>query len=315
MQKPLDNGTMLLLNMHVHPQALAEFTAWLAKLNTLITASPGFISLEVLSPKEKGELWTVVQRFCDAESLSVWRSSKDYEELIAAVRELLADERLDAVQEKVVQAADLQGGVTEVFVTQISPDQEDAFRKWVAKIHQVEAQFPGFRGMYIQSPRQIKGQNWVTFLQFDTTENLDRWLSSQERQAILEESKGFISLLESHRVISPYAGWFSSLVSTEGLPPVWKQTCVVLLVLFPIVMLELKFLSPLTRSLNSSVATFIGNAISVALISWPFMPIAIGFLGWWLSPKQGKQRSVSLMGTLVILILYMCEILLFWNLL
>ena len=90
---------------------------------------------------------------------------------------------------------------------------------------------------------------------------------------------------------------------------------IVLLVLFPIVMLEIKFLSPLTSGLNPSLATFIGNAISVSLVSWPMIPIAIWFLEWWLSPQEDKRLQATLVGTGVVLLLYLLEIALLWRLL
>jgi antibiotic biosynthesis monooxygenase (ABM) superfamily enzyme len=116
-------------------------------------------------------------------------------------------------------------------------------------------------------------------------------------------------------MITPYAGWFSPIAKTGEIPAVWKQTMIVLLILFPIVMLELKYLSPWTSNLNPSLSTFIGNAISVSLIAWPMMPIAILFLGWWLSPKGFDIRRATIIGTCLLILLYLVEIAIFWNLL
>jgi antibiotic biosynthesis monooxygenase (ABM) superfamily enzyme len=203
--------------------------------------------------------------------------------------------------------------VTEVFVTQVSPDKEEAFRNWMAKMHHIETQFPGFRGMYVQPPAPGQGGNWLTFLHFNTAEDLDRWLSSEARKKVLLESKSVISSLDSHRVVSPYIGWFSSVESKGQRPGVWKETMLVLLVLFPIVMLELKFLPLLTGGLNLSTATFIGNAISVTLIAWPMMPLAIWLLNWWLLPKEGGNSLITFLGILVVIGLYLLEIALFWT--
>ncbi len=210
--------------------------------------------------------------------------------------------------------SNMRSNVTEVFVTKVSSDKAEAFREWVAKIHRVEVKFPGFRGMFVQSPSSNQGENWITFLQFERQENLDAWLRSPERKAILDEAGTLINSLESHRVISPYAGWFPSTYLADSEIPVWKQTMIILLVLFPIVMLELKFLSPLTKSLNSSLATFMANAISVSLISWPFMPIAIKYLKWWLTPTGNAKKS-ELKGIILILGLYILEIVVFWKML
>lgn len=205
------------------------------------------------------------------------------------------------------------GGVTEVFVTQVSSDKEAAFKEWASKIHEVEAKFPGFQGMYLQAPEKGKSRNWLTFLKFDTAENLDRWLGSEERKAILRESSNVLEALDSHRLYSPYGGWFTSLSGDLKLPSVWKQTMIVLLVLFPIVMLEFKWLSPLTQKLDLSLATFIGNAISVSLVAWPMMPIAIWFLEWWLLPKGSYINVKNILGVAVLLFAYLLEIVLFWK--
>jgi len=264
--------------VRIPPSLKNAFIDWQTKLNAIIVAFPGFVSLEILSPTEASQgAWIIVQRF-SKESLSMnWHQSAECRALMEELKNLLSEYGPAEIQETYSEASEMQGGVTEVFVTQVAPGKEIAYRDWIARIHQAEAKFPGFRGVYVQSPRHHQGENWITLLQFDSLDNLDNWLSSPERKKVLRESADLISALESHRVISAYAGWFASLAKEGEIPPVWKQTMLVLLVLFPIVVLELKYLSPLTAMLNSSLATFISNAISVTLIAWPMMPIAIRF--------------------------------------
>lgn len=311
-----EKSTFLSTRVFVKPDFKSAFADWQGHLNAKIAAFPGFVSLEILSPEKPAELeWVIIQRFYTAEHALAWQKSEERKELIDELRKLLVDEGPEAIQETEIESKELlRGGVTEVFITQVNPEKDSAFRKWIAKIHQIEAKFPGFRGVYVQSPSIGQGKNWITLLQFDSPENLDRWLASPEREQILSESKPMIASFESHSVISPYAGWFSSIAKRGELPPVWKQTMLILLVLFPIVMLELKFLNPLTTFLGPSLSTFIGNAISVTLISWPMMPIAIWYLGWWLAP-EGKKLSKAVLGTGVVLLLYLIEIAVFWKLL
>lgn len=307
------DATLITSKLHIRPEAKFEFADWQARLNERIAEFPGFLSLEIISPREVEACWVIVQRFYSNEELSAWRISKERSQLMDQLKTLLED-KSEAFQEAESSSSNIKGGITEVFVTQVSPDKEKAYREWIAKIHRAEAKFTGFRGVYVQAPTQGKSRHWITLLQFDTPENLDRWLTSPERLEVLESSKELIESIESHRVISPYAGWFSSL-SEGASASVWKQTMLVLLVLFPIVMFELKFLSPLIAPLNMSVGTFIGNAISVTLIAWPMMPVAIWFLGWWLLPEAEKNTRLTLIGTFLVIGLYLIEILLFWTLL
>lgn len=305
-----DENTILTLKVNLRSETKTEFANWQALLNAKLTAFPGFVSLEFISPTGSSQQWLIVQRFENADKLTTWLEGSDYKNLRISLQKLIQGE----VQEELSSMSSTLCGVTEVFVTQISPAKEMEYRKWTAKMHQYEAKFPGFKGVFVQAPAKGLGKHWITLLQFDTQENLDRWLASEERRKILEESKSLISTLESHRIYSPFAGWFKSIQEISGeVPPVWKQTLIVLLVLFPIVMLEMRFLNPWTAGLNPSLAMFIGNAISVTLISWPMMPLAIFVLGWWLTPQAGYRLRNTLFGALLVLILYLIEILLFWK--
>jgi uncharacterized protein len=89
----------------------------------------------------------------------------------------------------------------------------------------------------------------------------------------------------------------------------------VVLVLFPIVMMELRFLSPLLSGLHLAVSTFIGIVISVVLIAWPFMPLAISALHWWVLPAQESPRWIHLTGIALLVALYAIEIAACWHLL
>lgn len=308
----LDEARVITLQVIIPPDGMAAFINWQASFNVKLAAFPGFVSLEILAPGDKGPPnWCIVQRFINSVQAEAWLQSSELKALKEELKSLAVNRQF---QEFISPESSFQEGITEVFITRVVPEKEAEYREWMAKIHQVEAQFPGFKGAYVQSPKQGSGHHWITLLQFDKPENLDRWLSSSERQEVLKQSTSLISSLESHRVISPFAGWFSAFSKKIGeAPPVWKQTMLILLVLFPIVMLEFKFLNPLTRGLDVSLGTFIGNTLSVILIAWPAMPIAIRFLGWWLVPTGENKSQITFWGLLLVLGLYLIEILVFWS--
>lgn len=298
---------ILVTKAQLKPEFNSKFADWQAKINSLIVGSDGFVSLEIQSPQSSE--WVIIQRFEDHQKMVQWRDCKIRQGLVHELKEFTEQK----IEEKELHTAAFpQAGVTEVFITEVSPDKNKAYREWIAKIHCEEAKFPGFKGIYVQSPIEGQSKNWMTFLQFDTPIHLDRWLNSSERAKIMAESESLIASIESHRVISPYAGWFTSLSKEGNSVPVWKQAMLVLLVLYPIVMFELKFLSPITSPLDLSIATFIGNALSVSLLSWVFLPIAIWGLGWWLVPSRNNTLR-TLVGLCAVWILYLIEIILFWK--
>ena len=290
----------------IHPDMKPQFVNWQASLNSVIAGQDGFVSLEFLSI-DKSLRWVVISRFFNGEKLKAWESSPACVELMDELKRI----SLEVNKETAEDESSIRKGVTEVIITKVYPKQEKAYREWSAKVHQIEAKFSGFRGVYIQSPATGQGVHWITLLQFDSPQNLDAWLQSNERKELLKESSGLISNFETHRVISPYAGWFNQVGMQDQTPSVWQQTMLVLLVLFPIVMLELKYLSPLTSHFNLSFGTFIGNAISVSLISFPLMPLTLKALGWWLF---SSSKTITFLGFLLVLALYAIEIALFWNL-
>lgn len=201
---------------------------------------------------------------------------------------------------------DTSKNVTEIFITYVQKDQAKAYYDWLQRLHKLETSFPGFQKFYIQTPKDQEGYI-ITFLQFDTTEHLENWMNSPQRQKMLEESKDFVKSMVSHRLDSSFEGWFVNNDLTLA-PPIWKQTMLVLLVLFPIVMLERFYLYPHLHG-NETIKTFISNAISVSLISWPCLPIVIIALHWWL--KEKNNIYINLLGIFCVLFLYFLEIVIF----
>jgi antibiotic biosynthesis monooxygenase (ABM) superfamily enzyme len=309
MATAINQREILTVQVKLRNGAEPRFIAWQEKLNAAITQAPAFVSLEIASHDPEKKQWFITQRFTSHEGASAWQESAS---CLALMNELTDLAMPGGCLKGIGERESSLGSVTEVFVTDVDPQDIAAFREWNARIHYEEAKHPGFKGVYVQSPAQGKGRHWITMLQFDTPEHLDLWLASPERKQILDEPVPWMKTLESHRVISPYGGWFSSLAKKGTVPPAWKQTMVVLLILFPIVMLEMIFLNPFTAGLNPSLAMFIGNVISVTLIAWPGSPLAIKLLNWWLSPSKGNSKAISFWGAMLVCALYLVTIAFFW---
>ncbi len=303
------NPIIITSTFKIRPELGPDFMRWQAHCNSTIASANGFISLEFLSKSENS--WVVVERFNTRENALSWQSSPECQQLKKQLASLVNQKE---ASEQIEEETAIQEGVTEVIIAEVSPGKEAAFTSFCSKIHQVEALFEGFRGVYIQSPKTSGSKYWITLLQFDTADHLDRWLSSKERHEVLKEGLPLVSSIETNRIVSPFAGWFSSIAKSEEMPSTWQQTMLVLLVLFPIVMLEIQYLSPLTAKLNHSLATFIGNTLSVLLIAFPCMPLAIRAFSFWLFPKPANRPLTVALGTALILVLYLIEILIFWNL-
>jgi antibiotic biosynthesis monooxygenase (ABM) superfamily enzyme len=118
------------------------------------------------------------------------------------------------------------------------------------------------------------------------------------------------------RLQTSFPGWVPMDPLTGEPPPNWKAALLVLLGLFPIVMLEMRFLGDLFTPLgiqNASLATFFGNVISVGLTSFVTMPLFVKWFAWWLFPKGNKSAQTA-KGTAILCILFAIEVIVLWNL-
>ncbi|WP_157091808.1 antibiotic biosynthesis monooxygenase [Methylobacterium nodulans] len=297
--------TAIVTRVSLRAGAEDDFARWQAALTRVAGEAPGFVSIEVVPVAPQALDWHVVQRFRTAAELDAWRGGEARAACLATLRPLLHPEQPVAPDEAAPDFHAL-ACVTEVITTRVEPGREHAFRAWAEAAQAAQARFPGYAGTLVQAPLPPQIPYWTALVRFATPGQLDAWLGSPERQALLRQADPAVATWTSRRLDGPFAGWFSE--EPGAAPPAWKQTTLVLLVLFPVVMLEIRFLSPLTAGLPPAVATFVGNAISVALVSWPLMRVAATGLGWWLRPAPGRRRRNEILGAFVLLGLYAAEL-------
>jgi uncharacterized protein len=305
---PSPNTAILLAKFQLRRDAENQFAAWQARTLTQAAGFAGFLNSEI-TPSGDALSWAVLLRFANSEHLEAWRKSETWHRLLGDAAPLLAEKSSIDVE---VQESGPDGGVVEVIITQVKTGKEAAYREWETKIQQAQSKFAGYRGSYVQPP--VTGElGWTTLMRFDTAEQLDTWLKSPERAALVKEAEPLVEYAHLQRMGTSFPGWFPTDPKTGQGPPNWKAAMLVLLGLFPIVMLESLFLSPRLASLNFSLALFIGNTISVALTTWLTMPLFIKALNWWLLPEADAPKSVHWKGTLLIFLLYTLSVAIFWK--
>jgi len=305
----------VVIKMRLRPGVQQGFSAWHAKMCTIAAELPGFISAEVNAPlTPDAPVWRIIQHFRNSDQLRAWCLSDQYRRLLLEAESLVEKNGAAGLHEEEASEAHEDGTVTEVVTTYVKPDKVAEYTEWAAKIHKVEAQFPGYRGGFLQPPTSASHSYWTTLVRFATPEQLDAWLSSSERLQLLREHDALVSSWSHHRLPTSFAGWFPGDQTAGGAPPTWKQSMVVMLMIYPIVIAEMRFLGPLTSGLKPALGTFISNVISVGLLAWPFMPLGIGALKWWLLPVQGGDWRINAAGIWLVVTLYAVEIAALWDL-
>lgn len=307
--------TVLIATAKVHPGSEEAFNAWQTRQTAAMSKFPGFVGVDFMPPPggKPGEAWTIITNFESKETLAAWQRSPERAAILAEVAPLLDGGNFgETISEDGASAPTTE--VTEVIFSKVKPGMADRYREWASRIQAAQAKYPGYRGMYLQPPTTPDGR-WTTLLRYDTAEHLEAWMAAPEREELLRESKAFIEHEELTRLATSFPGWVPVDPVTGKGPPDWKTSLLVLLGLFPIVMLEMKFLHfDKWFGFHASLATFFGNAISVFLTSFATMPLFVRWFGWWLFPENDRP-SISLKGCAILALLFAIEIAALWTLL
>ncbi len=309
--------TVLIATARLRPGMDGKFDAWKVHHDTALGKARGFIGSDIIPPKTPGSNeWTIILNFQSHEDLVAWQQSPDRAALIAEGAPFFEDGQITEVVQSSDGKEESGSNVTEVIFSKIKAGMEDTYREWTVRIQAAQAKYPGYRGMFLQPPAE-KGGLWTTIIRFDTVGQLEAWMNAPERKKLLAESKAFIEHEQLTRLATSFPGWVPIDPVTGKGPPDWKTAMLVLLGLFPVVMLELRFLSPILTKLglHASLATFIGNSLSVAATSFITMPLFVRWFGWWLFLKEGQGRHVTLKGIAVLAVLFAVEVLVLWHLL
>jgi len=310
----MSTTAVLVVTVKVREGRDTEFAAWKGYHDKSLGKFQGFVGSDLLPPSQTGDKeWTLLLNFRSREDLLAWQKSTERTETLAEATDIFEDGSYREMEKAGISTEQQQGSVTEVIFSKIIPGREDDYREWSARMEAEQAKYPGYRGMFLQHPEEAGGI-WTSIIRFDSAAQLERWMNSPERAAMLKESREFIEHEQLTHLATSFPGWVPIDPSTGKGPPNWKAAMLVLLGLFPIVMLLMKFLNLTQFGINISLATFIANCISVSLTSFITMPLFVRWFEWWLFPKE-NYMAVTAKGVVILCALYLAEILLLWWLL
>jgi len=302
----------IVTNTCVAPEHETEFAAWQAEMNRIVEAFPGFEEWQVIPPFPPTQVdWVIVQRFASPDLAKAWLNSPQRAEMVSRIQPALSGD--DSVNVFVgTDGPDRSSETTAVIMTKVAPDAEKDFLAWQKQLDAAQSKFPGYLGCQLQPPVPGFQEHFVTMLKFDSSEHLNAWLTSSERQVILEDSTKFVEQSVIRQARSGFGNWFAFGAQRQGMAPAWKNNYIVLLGLYPIVMLEILFLNPYIHWMPLSISNFIGNIISVGVLGWPVIWLLSKWFAWWLAPTDEKNVKRDVGGAILILIIIAIMGLLFY---
>lgn len=308
--------TVHLTKLSVKSGDVGEHVDWLARLMMVGVGSGAVLSAEIIpsnSPDENA--WTLVQRFHEHHLIAEWQAISDRLQLLEELAPKIERNEI-TLTESVSSSYGTVGSVAVAIVTEVKSGQESSYRESEKQFQSAQAKRRGYRGVYLQPPTKKTPNVWTTLIRFDSPDALDEWFVSEERRKLLTVSDPLVSSTDYQTITGSFPGWFPAQEKGGKGPPNWKTAMLILLGLYPIVMLEIRYLNPLLHDLPSGAAVnFIGNVISVALTTWVTMPLAIKAFMPWLFPRKDTPAWVSPVSLALILVLFASEIALLWRLL
>jgi len=182
-----------------------------------------------------------------------------------------------------------------VFTHRVANDRVEDYLAWRRKAIEAQAHYPGYLATEFFKPHGTFQNEWVDIVRYDNVDDLNHWMESRERQALLKELDPIVESMHAHRVTG-LEGWFAlnrGPGATVSVPPSWKQMLAVLFALYPTVMV-LNFLNPLWHNFSFPVQMLIGNILSCILLTWRVMPRVSQFLNFWLAAPVRNWKNEAL---------------------
>jgi antibiotic biosynthesis monooxygenase (ABM) superfamily enzyme len=299
----------------VRPGRGEDFARWQGQTSDLVSAFSGFVEQRLMPPNPPLQVdWVILQRFATMEDAQRWLASPERQTRIEGAAPMLLG------RDDVHIVRDDEGGVrtapvSAVISTRVLPGKETEYRAWERKIAAAQSKAPGLQGYRFEPPVPGVQEDYVAILRFDSQENLQAWMDSPVRKALVEEAAPLTEEFHARIASSGFEQWFRNEQGPSGGPSVWKMDMIVLLLLYPIVFLWGVWVGTpiLQEKLNTPWALnlFIGNIFSVLLTGF-MVPWVANRMGWWIFPKVNKLQA-NLLGAALICAIYAASILVFWR--
>ncbi|WP_178119439.1 antibiotic biosynthesis monooxygenase [Metapseudomonas lalkuanensis] len=180
-------------------------------------------------------------------------------------------------------AIDLNSVVTLVIQHKVRSGTLGQYEGWLRRAVKAARHQPGHLGVNVIRP-DGGGDTFTTVVRFAQASQLQAWIDSAERAALIAEVQPLLEEGDHPLVYNDAEFWFTPFNSYQ--PPRWKQACVTFLVILPLALLVPLLWQPLFKLqpwLGGYVASnVVITASIVLLVVYLFMPAATRLFSGWL---------------------------------
>lgn len=288
LKKSAGTAATVIIGQKVRPGCEQEFEAWQTEVNSRASSYPGFLGAEINPPTAVQSDWVVVYRFDSVAHVQAWINSATRQELLASGERFFDGPGTQQVISGGARPTDPL--VTVVVTHRVDPAHVDDFLAWQERLRLAESRFDGFRGTELFRPVEGIQDEWTALYRYENADDLDKWLISEERRALLAEGERF-SDFHSRTIDNSFGSWFAfDEHGHEARPPSdVKTSLAVWMGLYPTVVFLTLMLMPLHMPLW--LGMLVGNLLSSFVMSFVTMPFYVNpLLKRWLRPPPDAPR-------------------------
>ncbi|MBX9404649.1 antibiotic biosynthesis monooxygenase [Pseudomonas baetica] len=184
--------------------------------------------------------------------------------------------------------------VTLIVKHRVKSGFEKPYEAWLRNIVSVAGRSEGHLGVDVMRSKHGGLDLFTCVLRFCSTEAMQRWLDSEQRQALINEAAPMLADGDQTEVAPINEFWFSPLADAASPPPRWKQAVITLLVILPHTLLVPLIWGPLLKLhpllSNYVVATFLITLTIVVSVVYVFMPRVTRLFAPWLEASQAHEH-------------------------
>ena len=188
-QTATPGGVTLVTQTRVKAGKEDEFARWQKSIGAAVSDFSGFIEQTVMPPNPPAQIdWVILQRFASLEAATSWLNSSRRLGLIEhALPMLVGQDDIHILKDDAVGV--LPSPVSAVIATRLKPGTEAAYRAWEQKIAAAQSKAKGFQGYRFEPPIPGVQDSWLAILRFDSDTNLQAWMNSPVRIALLRRRR------------------------------------------------------------------------------------------------------------------------------
>jgi len=186
--------------------------------------------------------------------------------------------------------------VTLVVKHRVKAGTEQAYEAWLRRIVSTARTFPGHLGVDVMPGHSGGLRTFTSVLRFCSTAQVQTWLDSAERLALLQEAEHMLADGDQTEIGQHSEFWFTPPAEPGATPPPrWKQAVLSLCVILPQTLLLPILWGPVFR-LNAFfgsyfVSTFLVTITIVVLVTYVLMPFVTRLAAPWLSAASTSVKE------------------------